>query len=727
VRSGRRGGLLAACCALLLLGALAAPAAPAAAQGAPERDGGLPTLGLDVAALDGVVPADGTLRIRAQITNSGLLDRTDLRLVATVHRRAIGRIALQQAIEDGIVGTIVHPFVADLGTVPSRGSRTVELAQTVEELGLARSGLEGVYPLRLQLLADGDVAAEVTTAMVLLPDVVVEPLNLSLLVPVAYPPARDAEGVVRDGTLLRAIEEDGDLALTAAALRDARGLGASLAVDAHTLNDLAAIGAGYSVRTDGEVTAVPASHPSAAAARTVLGDLRAAIASRAVAPLPLPYAQADLVALVRHGLGAEVARHLDEGRAGVAAVTDAAVPVDVLWPLAGLDAATHAAVREEGVDTVVLGEDALGIGDSGDFTPPPVRRLRGTAAGQTVLVPDPWLEVVLGRRGGDDPVVTAQQIVAEVASTYFEFPGTGRRGILVAPPPGTPIGGPVLAALAGTLADAPFLRTMPVPRLPARVDDAGRTAVLAYDARERRAELPSTYAAMLTGSRRALGSLAGVLEQGAALPSRFDRLLLQSASVHYRGEELATGRELLRTVSGTVQEIYAGVDVLDAPPVTLTAVEGELPVTIRSTADLPLRVRLALQTARFEVEGGPVRELVLEPGTAQVLTFRVRSLTPGGTSPIQVVVSDVDGDLVLGSGTVVVRSTAFSRVALGVTVGAGTILVLWLLWGAVRRRRSGHGPAVALASAARAETVKPRRRSADDSEITGSVPRPTGG
>ncbi len=196
---------------------------------------------------------------------------------------------------------------------------------------------------------------------------------------------------------------------------------------------------------------------------------------------------------------------------------------------------------------------------------------------------------------------------------------------------------------------------------------------------------------MLTTARRALGSLASVLETDSTLPTRLDALLLQASSVHYRGEALPEGRDLLRAVAGTVGDIYGGVDVLESPPVTLTDVEGQLPVTVRSTADVPLRVQVSLETARYEVVGGPSREVVLQPDRSETLTFRVRALTPGGTSPIQVSVRDLDGQLDLAQGTVVVRSTAFSVAGAIATAGAALVLLLFAVRPVLKRRRARRG------------------------------------
>lgn len=684
-------------CAAGLVLVLGLAAAPVAAQPPEPLRDTPPRLTLDVVRLEGILDPGGELRVRVRVRNGGLLDRGDLRIVATVHQEAIGRWRLQQATGEGVVGSIVHPFVTDVGPVPARGSRTLELTQTTEELRLDRPGQEGVYPLRLQLLADGEVTDELHTSLVVVPEQAEAPLSVGLLLPLALPPARDAEGVVTDGALLDALGHEGSLGSTLAALAAAPDdLAVTLAVDGHTLRDLADLAGGFALRQGGEIVVRPAETPLAARAGTLREELEDVTARARVETLPLPYASADLVALVRHDLDAEAGRHLTDGAAAVAELPGAEVPADgaaaTLWPPDAIDAAALAVARDVGVDTVVLAERALRITGTDDRSPSPVRQLRAEGGDVTALVPDPYLEDLLAEGSLEGPAIAAQQVLAEVAAVYFERPGTPRRGLLLAPPAGSSIPAGLLDALAEPLAAAPFARTVPVSALPRRVSTAPRSVGLDYPTAARRRELPLTYATMLTGSRRALGSLDGVLAERDDLTARFDRLLLQSASIHYR-DDLPAGRSLLRAVSSTVAEVYDAVEVLDSPPVTLTAVEGALPVTVRSSADVPLRVRISLRSARFEVEGGPTREVVLEPGTTDILTFRVRALAPGGTSPVQVVVSDLDGVLDLATGTVVVRSTAFSVAAVITTVGAALFLLLWWARGRAARRRDPGRPA----------------------------------
>jgi len=144
-----------------------------------------------------------------------------------------------------------------------------------------------------------------------------------------------------------------------------------------------------------------------------------------------------------------------------------------------------------------------------------------------------------------------------------------------------------------------------------------------------------------------------------------------------------------------VAHTYQAVRVVEGPPVTLTAAEGQVPVTLTSAADTPLRLSVRMgPTARLEFDDHAPTELVLQPGQTTTLTFAVTAVSAGGLQPVEVVVTDPEGIRVVANGTVVVRSATYSVVALVITAGAAIFLLVW--WGrdiAKRRRVRSTEPA----------------------------------
>jgi hypothetical protein len=95
-------------------------------------------------------------------------------------------------------------------------------------------------------------------------------------------------------------------------------------------------------------------------------------------------------------------------------------------------------------------------------------------------------------------------------------------------------------------------------------------------------------------------------------------------------------------------------------------------VAIESTAERPLRVTVRLSSPRLRFVRGSSQEIELTDA-GQTLTFQVQAQTTG-RFPVQVRIETRDG-YVLSEGELVVRSTAYNRIALIITIGAALFLL----------------------------------------------------
>lgn len=681
-RPGLAAGLAAAL--LALVGAVAAlePPGPAPEDTPPARP---PSL--TVPGLESVVDDEQPLAVRLRVRNHGGVDREDLRVVVTVHGQVTTRVALQQSLDEEPVTGVIHALTQDVPSVPAEGARNLQVEQTRDELGLGADGT-AVHPVRVALQADGDVIDEVLTAAVVTGESDAAPLEVGVVLPLSGAPAELPSGRVDAERLDALIAPDSPARSLLRALRRHPDAPTTLALDGLALSTVERARGGVDVTTsDGSIRRRPPDSPGGEAAASMLADLEAVAAQPGTDQLPLPYGRADLVALVRHGAADEASRHVGDATGDVERLTQQPPVPRVLWPAAGINATTLATLGLS-AETVVLGEDHVS-GDNARLTPEPARQLRTGGAGTVqALVPDPWIERALADAAPHHGALTAARVLAEVASVQLERPGVDNRGLLIAPPQATILDGRVVDPLVGGLADADFAELVDLDRL--RETGAGDdqpVATLDYAATARLEELPGSYVTALRAARADVGSLASIVTEQRGLIARLDRRLLQSASTAYR-DELSAGQALIDGVEGMVGDVEASVAVPDMPPVTLAAEEGTLPVRLRSTADVPLQVRVTLRSAAYEVVGGTSRDVVLPPGQDQLLSFDVRALAPGGTSPVQVRVTDPDEINELAVGAVVVRSAAFSVTGVVVTATAGLFL-LFTLWREVARRRGG--------------------------------------
>jgi len=653
-----------------------------------SRDG----VDLSVADFTGAISPQGTFHLRLRVTNRTRRTLDDLRIVASVHRRAFHRLDFARAVDDGRVGDLWGSLTQDLDPIQGRRVTTLELRKTAEELGWGGAkDNQGVYPLVIRLLRGERTVETIRTAVVVIESTVAQPVRAALIAPVDAPPAIGPDDTAEPGDLLRDLAPRGRLPGLLTDLGQRPDVPVTFALDARLLDDAQDLSDGYTVVRGGDRIPQPPTSSLADAAGGFLSQLRRTMAQPQVEAIALPYGPADLSALVRGGMGREAGRLISEGRARVEALAGKR-PSRVLLPADGLSHPALAEVVRGGVDSIVLEERSLDGAGRGGSSPAPVRELR-TGTGRTLraAVPDPWLGEVLADeralRRMDQPVAV-QRVIAETASVYFERPfAEDARGVVLLaplewdPPPG------FAAGLAGALRAAPWVQPVTLTTLLGDVDPPDREPDrLVYPDEARDRELPAWYVRELRSARTALGSLAGVLATDASTPTRFDRALLSAGSVWYR-DQTADGVPLIRDVTRTVARLYDAVRVSSSPTVVLSGVDGQIPVTVENSSPIPLRLTVRMESQRFRFAGGPARTVVVPAGGTQTVVFRGRTRTPGGTFPVRVVVEDPDGQLQLASGTLVVRSTAVSIAALAVVIGAGVFLLVWWLRTIARRRR----------------------------------------
>lgn len=674
---------------LVLIGSSSNDPPPARAQ--PSEDAG--GLELIVEELRGVLTPDDTFEVDLQVRNAGGNDAENLRVVGTVHTQVPSRFGFQRAIEErGELGTVVDGFGESVDDLPQGTRTSVTMRRSAEELGFDALDQAGVYPLRLRLLRDEEVVDGVTTGLVLTPAEVDQPVHTAFVAPVDGPPLVNPQGEVNVDQLLD------ELAPSGHAQRLIRALAASESVPVTVaLNGLLLDHAGQAV-TDG--------HEFAAEQATgFLDQVRELGERREVSLLGMPYARADLVALVRGDMTEEATRHVEEGHAAVRRHTGSDGLPDVVWPPDGLDEDTLVALHDAGVEGVLLSEAYLSIPERQRLSPSPVRRLRVPGRGNTTvtaLVPDPWLEDLLADGSFAEEhgrALTVQRLLAETAAVYFEQPfTTDTRGLLLTPPQSWQPPRGLAESLLDELDRAPWLRPVGLATLARDIEASERAVEVDYPEAARERELPPPYVEMLRRTRHELGSLARVLPADPETPSRFDGLVRMAASVHYRDAAptdtfsafplpTSRGRRVMQVVRDTVNDVYSSVEVVQGPQVLMDD-EGPVPVTLANGADVPVQVRVRLLTPRFSFAEANEQLVTLEPGERRTLTFRARVLTPGGQAPIGIVVEDPEGVSELAEGTVVVRSTGVSVAALVATAGAGVFLAVWAVRQLARRRRS---------------------------------------
>jgi hypothetical protein len=144
-------------------------------------------------------------------------------------------------------------------------------------------------------------------------------------------------------------------------------------------------------------------------------------------------------------------------------------------------------------------------------------------------------------------------------------------------------------------------------------------------------------------------------------------------------------RDLLTSISGSVDTYLKQVEVQPPSTITITSSKADIPISFRNTSHDDITVHLQLQSDRLLFPEGAEQNIVLPGG--HNTTVRVAVETRGsGTAPLLMTVT-TPGGLKIGEAKIEVRSSFVSGVGIFLTVGAIVFLVLWWGWDIHRRRK----------------------------------------
>ena len=601
------------------------------------------------------------LVLRAHVTTSR--PRKDVEVAVAVYRRVTSRSEFNRTLE-GRPRTaplsVTSTPLAELAT-DAAGAVVVRLpvqdpAQPPEWPKL-RLGAEGVYPVRVELreVGGGDSLADLVTHLVYAnpPAQGGRPLTVALVLPIHAP---------------LALQPDGRRRLAPGPAESFRALAGSLTANPRVALTLAptpeTLQALYTSPNDAD--------------RHAVRELARGLTGRQVAAGT--YVPVNLTALTAAGLGGEAVAQLDRG-SDMIERTLGVRPDPSTWLLdERLDERAIQHLRQQRSDRLVLPEAVLQPLDMPITLAQPFELDVRAVRRPKVLAADGGLA---SHFGGDDPVLAAHRILADLATVYLDRPGRPR-AVVVQAPRSWQATTRFLDTLLGGLAASPVLAAAPLDAAfdtPAATTTSG--APLARQLVRPPAGAGALPAAPVQAARDRLTAFSGMLGPENPLDEHLEELLLTS-----QGAELRP-RQRSAYLDGVQDGIDRELKLIDVPrdrSITLTARTGEVPVTILTRTGYPVRLQVQVASDKLEFPGGAVRELDLtRRNTTERFSVRARA---SGTFPLRVNLVSPDGSLVLGRSRLTVRSSAASGVGVVLSVGAILFLLLW--WGRhqVRGRRN---------------------------------------
>lgn len=645
---------------------------------------------------------DDTFTLRARLVSGGAetLDRVQVRLRLG---GAVGsRSELRELADNPPVGGDV--VLVDDDAVPDELApgdvAAVDVQIPAQELAARLGRRNGVHPLRIEVRARAGAGnrVQVGVADTFLPwwPEPTERTRIAWMWPLVADDPRAGDGRFRHDGLADDVDAEGRLdTLLDVGAAAADRVPVTWVVDPALADALAAMADGYSVVTP---SGSQAAGSGRAAASAWLGRARAALSDPRSRVIALPYGDPDVAALTRAGLRDVTATALETGRRVLADQDLPPGEPDLAWPPAGaVDVPTLGVLAVHGVRHVVVADTSLRLADDGDSTATPsaATTLESVAARPVVAVA---ADGELSRLVADGPSaggtaegtrLALQRIVAETAFFTLERPSESR-DLVVAPPRTWNPAGPFAAGLLDLTASVPWLRADVVTNVATRPrDDVDR--FLVHGAEQRDAELPASVLTAAGVERDRVEQFRSMLVPGRGetpdpVPAQLDLAVLRSVSAGLRGRA-DEARAIVDDVSRVLTERFNRVSVARGGLITMGGDTARVPITLVNDLDTTVRVQVRIDTRnRLALPEGTVREEVVAPGRRQ-LQIAAQALVPGDFV-IAVSLATPDGRALPGGPTTLrVRSSAYGKVALIITIGAFVLLLLGSATRLARRRR----------------------------------------
>jgi hypothetical protein len=588
--------------------------------------------------------------------------RSGLEVTVSVHRPVTSRDEFQRTLDGKIQGSAFKSTSKALAELRSDPSSVFRFELPVQDQTQQRDPeklalrVGGVYPVRVELSEGGGgrVLAGFVTHLVYLPDPVDGPqLSFAWVAPVHTRPGRQADGERR----LPAAATSA-LATLANELEQRPALPLTLAPTPETLDSLST-----GARGADEETLARLARVAKAPGRQLLGNT--------YVPVPL--------SLFSGALQAEGTAELAAGNERLTTLLQARPDSQTRVLEAGLSDAALQRLRDQQVERVVVPDSELApvpgqvvtMAAPFEVGPRQGRRLQGAAA-----------DTKLGAHfvSGPDTVLSAHQLLADLAVIYFDFPGR-TRGVVAVPPRSWVPSAAFLAVFLDGVTSSPILHPITLDdyfALPPAI--SGRGVLLRSVKQD--ASGPALPVTNIRAARTRLDAFGGVLAPNEPIYSRLDRTLLVAPSLDLRpAERAAYASGVIRQVNGELRRIHGPAQ----RSITLTARRGRIPVTVQKDVSYPVRVVVRVKSDQLRFPSGTQREMELtRRNTTELFTVQARS---SGAFPLIVTLESPDGRLTLATSRFTVRSTAASGVGVFLSIGAGAVLLVWWARSFHRRRR----------------------------------------
>lgn len=715
IASRSRGGRLVTglIAALLFTNASAwAAGSPAESQPQPAARPAVPALTARLIEFPASVGPQDSLRIGLRVTNSSQRTLDQLRVAFSIYEPIHSRSRLEKSFRGSLGSLLGSDTIPVEGGIEPGASRNITVDKPLSEISAVRSSREdGAYPVRIAVRAEDNATPPIDTQMIFFTAAPLEPLSLSLIIPL-HSPSIYTDGrrprVVTSNSLEKAIST-GRLARILDALEH-HEVPVTLAPSGLLLDMLDDLAGGYWKKNGRNVVRVGPEDPAAQLAARTLARLRLLAARPATKVIPMPYSAASLGALVNASLEdlaqAQVVQtrsRLSDEKGGILSVRP-----EQGWLLPvyrSLNEPALSAIQRSGVNRIVLSPSSLRSVPAA-FTRGVPARVETRTGPMVALIEDDGLKRILDPAapeppghadGGDsqaspdaanvDPMIVRQRFLADTATIMLERPSLKRAVVAVAPPDWDPAG-PEVEGILASLGGSVWMRGVTVDSIPDLVP-APATAASLTGPEAIQAEGPPApprdYFLQLREARRAIQKFAELAPPPERLADLQRRLLIaESADWWGSRSSLEWARTFARAIPKELAQQTRSIQAPGAQVITLTSQTGVIPLSVASRLKYPVDVVLKLDSDKLTFPDGdriPIQKLQAPARTIEVRTIAQAT----GTFPLRVRVQTSAGTI-LSEASLTIRSTAYNVMAVSITAGAALFLLAWWVAGRLRRR-----------------------------------------
>jgi len=358
-----------------------------------------------------------------------------------------------------------------------------------------------------------------------------------------------------------------------------------------------------------------------------------------------------------------------------------------------LDEAGAQLLRNLGTLNVVLGPTSLedqrakpATTQAGSTRAPTTQTVQMKAADGSSLTASVLDPAVLRRiTSKEDPVLAAYHLVAQLVAIQSENGDAPGRGIVVQPPTSSTLSTVFLGTLEDQLARIPQLRPVALGTLfqltaPMRASDGLTPARIPLAASAEPAG--DNLSGQVTERRVRVQQVASMLPGKDPLSSEMRQLLDLSLADDNTAPQRAA---YLSTVDSRLGAVTGSIVSTNRRRFTITSKHSTIPITVRTTWNEPLKVKLRLSSPKLNFPTGD--QIITVDKSSPPFRVPVEART-NGTFKVTAALLTPQGDALLGPpDAITVRSTALSGLGLLVTIGAALVLVAWWLQNLRSRRR----------------------------------------